>query len=150
PMSRLQGKRAIITGAASGIGRASAQLFAAEGAAVLIADWAEEGLEQTRKSIADASSNKGGKVVAMKLDAGNEADVKSMVERAVSELGGIDVCFANAGISGTQWMLADTTTEEFMNVVRVNLLGVFLAMKYVAPHMQKQGKGSIICTASVA
>lgn len=143
---RLQGRRVIITGAASGIGRASAQLFAAEGAQLLIADWAEEGLTETRKLIEAA----GGKAIAMKVDAGSEADVRAMVERAVAELGGVDVCFANAGISGTQWFAQDTTVEEFQSVVRVNLIGPFLAIKLCLPHMQAQGKGSIVCTASVA
>jgi NAD(P)-dependent dehydrogenase (short-subunit alcohol dehydrogenase family) len=144
--NRLQGKRAIVTGAASGIGRASARLFAREGAQLLIADWAEEGLEETRKLIAAD----GGKVVARRIDAGSESDVVAMIEQAVHDLGGLDVVFANAGITGTTWFFQDTTVEMFQEILRVNLIGPFLAIKHAAPHLTKQGKGSIICTASVA
>jgi NAD(P)-dependent dehydrogenase (short-subunit alcohol dehydrogenase family) len=144
--TRLQGKRAIVTGAGSGIGRASARRFAQEGASVLIADWSEEGLAQTQKLIeAD-----GGKVFSRRCDAGKEQDVQALVDEALSVLGGIDVLYANAGISGGSATFADTTVEQFQETLRVNLLGPFLAIKYVSPHMAKQGKGSIICTASVA
>ncbi|HEY2733473.1 MAG TPA: SDR family NAD(P)-dependent oxidoreductase, partial [Polyangiales bacterium] len=94
--SRLQGKRAIVTGAGSGIGRASAIQFAREGAKLVIADWNAESLEETRKIIAAD----GGKVSARKTDTGLESDVVALFDHAVSELGGLDVVFANAGISG--------------------------------------------------
>jgi NAD(P)-dependent dehydrogenase (short-subunit alcohol dehydrogenase family) len=144
--TRLQGKRAIVTGAASGIGRASALLFAAEGAQVLIADVAEPGLEETRAAIASA----GGKVSARRADAGLEPDVKALVEQALQEFGGLDVFFANAGISRLGWSFEDTKVEDFQETLRINLLGPFLAIKYASPILIKQGKGSIICTASVA
>ena len=144
--SRLAGKRAIITGAGSGIGRASARLFAREGAQVLIADWSEEGLEETRKLVAAD----GGKVIARKVDAGAEPEVIALVEQAVQEFGGLDVVFANAGISGMSWFIHDTTVEMFQETLRVNLLGPFLMIKHATPHLTKSGKGSIICTASVA
>lgn len=144
--TRLQGKRAIVTGAGSGIGRASARRFASEGASVLIADWSEEGLEETRKLIeAD-----GGKVFARRIDAGKEADVQALVEDALAKLGGIDVVYANAGISGGPSLISETSVEQFQEILRVNLIGPFLAIKYASPHMVKLGKGSIICTASVA
>jgi NAD(P)-dependent dehydrogenase (short-subunit alcohol dehydrogenase family) len=144
--SRLQGKRAIVTGAGSGIGRASALRFAQEGARVLIADWAEEGLEETRKLIAA----EGGQVIARRIDAGSEADVRAMVEQADAEFGGLDVLYANAGISGMTYFFHDTTVEAFQEALRVNLIGPFLAIKYGAPVMAREKKGSIICTASVA
>ena len=144
--SRLYGKRAIVTGAGSGIGRASARRFAAEGARVLIADWAEEGLEETRKLI----SAEGGQVIAKRIDAGSEADVRAMIEQADAEFGGLDVLYANAGISGMSYFFHDTTVEQFQEALRVNLLGPFLAIKYGAPVMTREKKGSIICTASVA
>jgi NAD(P)-dependent dehydrogenase (short-subunit alcohol dehydrogenase family) len=144
--SRLQGKRAIVTGAGSGIGRASARRFAAEGASVLIADWSEAGLEETRKLIAAD----GGKVFTRRIDAGVEADVKALMDQALTDLGGIDILYANAGISGGSWLIAETSVEQFQEILRVNLLGPFLAIKYAAPHMAQQGGGSIICTASVA
>ena len=144
--TRLEGKRAIVTGAGSGIGRASSRRFAQEGASVFIADWSEEGLEQTRKLIeAD-----GGKVFAKRMDAGKESDVTALVDEAVSKLGGLDVVYANAGISGGSHLISETSVEHFQEILRVNLIGPFLAIKYTSPHLIKQGKGSIICTASVA
>lgn len=146
-MGRLQGKRAIITGAASGIGRASARLFAKEGALLLIADWAEEGLQETQRLVAAD----GGNALVERMDAGKESDVVALVERAVTELGGLDVCFANAGITGNTWLVSDTTVETFQEVLRVNLVGPFLAIKHASAAMQKASKGgSIVCTASVA
>jgi NAD(P)-dependent dehydrogenase (short-subunit alcohol dehydrogenase family) len=144
--SRLQGKRAVVTGAGSGIGRASAIQFAREGAKLVIGDWNAESLEETRKLIAA----EGGKVSTRKIDTGLESDVVALFEQAVGELGGLDVVFANAGISGAPWFFHDTTVEIFTEVLRVNLLGPFLAIKHAAPHLTKSGKGSIICTASVA
>ncbi len=144
-MGRLSGKRAIVTGAASGIGRASAMLFAAEGAQVLAVD-RSEAVEQTAQAIRE----RGGQAQAMTADAGAEADVKAMVERAVSAFGGLDVVFANAGIGGGDVALADQTPEQWQEVLRVNLIGPFLAIKHASPLMVKQGSGSIVCTASVA
>lgn len=144
---RLQGKRALITGAASGIGRASARAFVREGAKVLIADWAEEGLSETAKLIAAD----GGSALVQRLDAGNDVDMQAVIARVVREFGGLDVCFANAGITGTTWLLSDTTADTFNEVLRVNTIGPFLALKYASTQMQAQGGGgAIICTASVA
>jgi NAD(P)-dependent dehydrogenase (short-subunit alcohol dehydrogenase family) len=128
---RLQGKVAIVTGAASGIGKASAARFRAEGAAVIAADRAEaEG------------------VIA--ADAGSEDDVRGLVERAVAEHGRLDVFFANAGISGGLASIFEQTPEDWQEILRVNLIGPFLAIKHAAPAMKDAGGGSIICTASVA
>jgi NAD(P)-dependent dehydrogenase (short-subunit alcohol dehydrogenase family) len=144
---RLDGKRVIVTGAASGIGRASALLFAREGAKLLIADWAEEGLAETRAAIEAA----GGRAVTARIDAGREEDVRSIVQRALHELGGLDGVFANAGITGSARGVRDTSVAQFEEVLRVNLLGPFLAIKYGAEALEKQGQGgSIVCTASVA
>jgi NAD(P)-dependent dehydrogenase (short-subunit alcohol dehydrogenase family) len=142
---RLQGKAAIVTGAGSGIGRASAKLFAAEGAKVLATD-ITDAVSETAAEIKAA----GGVALAMKMDAGNEDQVKAMVERALSELGGLDVVYANAGISGGLATLETTDVAQFLEILRVNLIGPFLAIKHASPHMRTQGKGSIICTASVA
>jgi NAD(P)-dependent dehydrogenase (short-subunit alcohol dehydrogenase family) len=143
---RLAGKRAIVTGAGSGIGRASARLFAAEGARLLVVDRGAEAVEQTAAMIREA----GGTAVPVAADAGSEADVQSFVARAVAELGGLDVVYANAGISGGDVPFADQTVELWQEVLRVNLIGPFLAIKHAAPHMAAQGHGSIVCTASVA
>lgn len=143
---RLEGKTAIVTGAGSGIGRASAVLFAREGARVLIADRAADGLEETRERIVAA----GGAATAQTMDAGDEAQVKALVDCAVRDFGRLDVVYANAGVSGGLTALLDITVDNFMEILRINLIGPFLAIKYAAPVMTKQGGGSIVCTASVA
>jgi NAD(P)-dependent dehydrogenase (short-subunit alcohol dehydrogenase family) len=143
---RLAGKRAIVTGAGSGIGRASARLFAAQGAAVLAVDRAREAVEETAALIrAD-----GGRAIATAADAGDEADVQAFVLRALTELGGLDVVYANAGVSGGDVPLAEQTVELWQDVLRVNLIGPFLAIKHAGRHMVSQGRGAIVCTASVA
>ncbi len=128
---RLEGKVAIVTGAASGIGRASAALFAREGAIVIAAD-------------VNASDG----VIA--ADAGREEDVIALIEAATSEHGGLDIFFANAGISGGLASIFEQTPEDWQEILRVNLIGPFLAIKHAAPAMKARGGGSIICTASVA
>ncbi len=145
-MGRLAGKRAIVTGAGSGIGRASARLFAREGASVLAVDRSGEGVAETVASI----TADGGKAIAVSADAGLEADVQGFVARAIAEFGGIDVLYANAGISGGLVPLLEQSVDYWTEVLRINLIGPFLAIKNVVPHMTAQGKGSIICTASVA
>ena len=98
-------------------------------------------------------SKDGGKAVWLTGDAGSEADVKGAIDRAVSEFGGLDVIYANAGISGAgigYRPFFELSPEDWALILRVNLIGPFLAIKHAAPIMAKQGKGSIICTASVA
>jgi NAD(P)-dependent dehydrogenase (short-subunit alcohol dehydrogenase family) len=145
-MGRLQGKRAVVTGAGGGIGRASAKLFAAEGAALLIVDKVAPAVEETATQINAA----GGKAVALAADAGAEDEVRGFIERAVGELGGLDVVYANAGVSGGLVPLLDQSVELWQEILRGNLIGPFLAIRHAAPHMMKQGQGSIVCTASVA
>lgn len=143
---RLTGKTAIITGAASGIGRASAIKFAEEGAKILIADLDQKGLAETEEGARKA----GGDVTAQACDAGDENAVKALIAKGMERFGALDVFFANAGIGGGLVPLFDDTVENFREVVRVNLIGPFIAVKYAGPIMIKQGRGSIICTASVA
>jgi NAD(P)-dependent dehydrogenase (short-subunit alcohol dehydrogenase family) len=141
-MPRLSGKRCIVTGAASGIGRASALLFAREGARVVAVDRAIADLE-------GAMAPAGASVTAMAGDAGDESAVEAVVDRCVRDLGGGDVVFANAGISGGRVPLLEQTVEQWQEVLRVNLIGPWLAIKHAAPVMIRQGGGSIVCTASV-
>jgi len=145
-MGRLDGKRAIVTGAASGIGRASARLFSAEGAAVAIVDREANALAET----ADAIAKDGGKVLTLAADVGSEADVKAAVASCVRELGGLEVFYANAGVGGGMLPLLEQTEEIWRDTLQVNLIGVFLCIKHAALHMTAHGGGSIICTASVA
>ena len=143
---RLAGRRAMVTGAGSGIGRAAARLFAAEGAAVLAVDRDAAGVDETVRTILAA----GGRAAAAHADAGSEPDVRDCVARAVAELGGLDVLYANAGVSGGDLPLAEQTVALWQEVLRVNLIGPFLAVKHAGAHMVAQGYGSIVCTASVA
>ena len=143
---RLSGKVAIITGAGSGIGRASALLFAGEGAKLVIGDKADS-VHETAKLVTEA----GGTVTAMQMDAGVEGDVAKMVATAISSYGGIDIAFANAGISGGMDGIFETTPEHMAEVLRVNLIGPMLMVKHAGKRMWDQGRGgSIILTASVA
>jgi NAD(P)-dependent dehydrogenase (short-subunit alcohol dehydrogenase family) len=144
-MNILQGKTALITGAASGIGRASALLFAAEGAAVVALDRAAE-VEATAAAIRES----GGRAIALIKDSSKEEDVADAVATAVKEYGGLDVCYANAGISGGLVPFLEETAERWTQILATNLIGTFLAVKYAALVMVKQRHGSIICTASVA
>jgi NAD(P)-dependent dehydrogenase (short-subunit alcohol dehydrogenase family) len=144
-MNILKGKSAIVTGAASGIGRASAMLFAAEGAAVLVLDRAPE-VESTAAAIRSA----GGRAIALVKDSSAEQDVAGAVATALEEFGGLDVCYANAGVSGGLVPFFEETTERWTEVLKINLIGTFLLAKYAAMEMVKQKRGSIICTASVA
>lgn len=144
-MKRLAGKTALISGAASGIGRASAIAFAAEGANVVILDRAAA-VEETAEIIRGA----GGQAIALVKDSSEEANVVDAVETAVREFGALDTCFANAGISGGLVPLQEQTPEHWMEILKVNLIGTFLAVKHAARVMTPRGRGSIVCTASVA
>ena len=144
--ARLAGKVAIVTGAASGIGRASAILFAKEGAKVVAFDMAD-GVHATAEQITSA----GGDCIAVIGDAGSEDAVRALVDTAQSTFGGLHVMFANAGITGgVRGGFFDATPEIWAEVLRVNLIGPFLAVKHAAPAIEACGGGSIICTASVA
>ncbi len=144
-MPRFTDKSIIVTGAASGIGRAAATLFAAEGGKVICADWSDAA-EETAQAIRDA----GGTAMAIKIDAGNEDDVIRTVALAVEQFGGLDIIFANAGISGGMANIFDTDVSLITEVLRVNLIGPYLAVKHAAPEIAKRGGGAIVLTASVA
>ena len=142
---RFRGKSIIVTGAGSGIGRAAAVQFAAEGGSVIVAD-RTEGADETVRLIGEA----GGLAEAIRIDAGAEEDVARAVALAVDRYGGLDVMFANAGISGGMANLFDTDVALITEVLRVNLIGPFLAIKHAAPRIAERGGGAIVLTASVA
>ncbi|MGN6279593.1 MAG: SDR family NAD(P)-dependent oxidoreductase [Sphingomonas sp.] len=142
---RFTGKSIIVTGAGSGIGRATARLFAAEGGQVIVAD-KSEGADDTAELIA----RDGGTAHAIRMDAGDEDDVARTVALACERFGGLDVIYANAGISGGIPGLFEGTVEMWQDILRVNLIGPFLAIKHAAPKIIERGRGAIVCTASVA
>ncbi|NBR32365.1 MAG: SDR family oxidoreductase [Sphingomonadaceae bacterium] len=145
-MSALKGKVAIITGAGSGIGRASALRFAAEGAKLVLGD-KTEAVQATAQLVKDA----GGSVTAVQMDAGVEADVENLVKTAIDTYGDLHIAFANAGISGGMAGIFDLTPTEWAEILRVNLIGPWLMVKHAGQAMMDGGKGgSIILTASVA
>lgn len=139
---RFAGRSVIVTGAGSGIGRAAAVAFAAEGARVLACD-VTDGAEAVAAEIGEAAR-------ALRMDAGSEGDVARAVALACEAHGGLDVMFANAGISGGMANLFDTDVDLFTEVLRVNLIGPFLAIKHAAPRIAERGGGAIVLTASVA
>ena len=144
-MRRLEGKRAVVTGGGSGIGRASAIRFAREGAAVLVVGRAANTTETVEEIRAE-----GGVASGMITDASKEAKVAAIVERCVNEFGGLDVFFANIGVSGTNTPLFEQTVDEWQEVYRINTISCFLAIKYAGRHMTAKGYGSIILTSSAA
>jgi NAD(P)-dependent dehydrogenase (short-subunit alcohol dehydrogenase family) len=145
-VGRLSGKRAIVTGAASGIGRASVLRLAEEGAAVLAQDLAEPGLAET----VELAERAGGRVISAVGDAADDKTVADLVARARRDLGGLEFSYANAGVTGSPLPFWEVSAEEWLDVLRVNLVGPFLAIKHAAPVMREAGGGSIACTASVA
>ena len=144
-MGRLEGKSVIITGAGSGIGRAASLLFSREGAKLVIVDRSDSVMET-----ASLVSESGGTVAAVMADAGSETDVKGFIDKAVADYGRLDAIWANAGVSGGLVPLLEQTVEQWQEVLRINLIGPFLAIKHSMPHMIKQKSGSIVLTASVA
>ena len=143
-MDRLQGKVAVITGGAGGIGRAAGALFAAEGANVLLVDVDEAAL---KKAVADIGGNAVSYFVG---DVTRAADNDAMVACAEERYGGVDILLANAGIEGDVKSILDYDESRFDQVMDINVKGPFLGLRSAVPAMQKRGGGSIVITSSVA
>jgi NAD(P)-dependent dehydrogenase (short-subunit alcohol dehydrogenase family) len=147
----LEGKSALITGAGSGIGRATALAFAREGAWVAAADLASDGAKETLALI-EAAGSQG---VALQVDVTDEASVIAMVQATVAAFGGLDCAFNNAGVAPNRvgaggQKLADVSLESWNRLMAVNLTGVFLCLKYEVLQMRQQAGGAIVNTASIA
>ncbi|RJF99232.1 SDR family oxidoreductase [Noviherbaspirillum saxi] len=140
------GKSVLVTGAASGIGRAAALSFAAQGARVAVSDVDTTGGEQTVAMIAEA----GGEAVFIQADVSQSAQVQALVEAVVARFGRLDCAFNNAGIEIEHKPLAESDEQTFDRIMNVNVKGVWLCMKHEIAQMLKQGGGTIVNTASVA
>jgi NAD(P)-dependent dehydrogenase (short-subunit alcohol dehydrogenase family) len=145
-MNKLEGKVAVITGAASGMGRATAIRFAAEGAAIVVADLNSQGAESVISEIAAA----GGRAVYQRTDVSSEDDIKALIDRAVREYGRLDITYNNAGIGGATGHLEQVKVEDWDKTFGVLTRAVFLGIKHSVGPMRKVGGGSIISTSSVA
>ena len=143
---RLEDKVAIITGAASGIGKATALLFAREGAKLVLADINEEALEE----VVELVRREGGTAVAKRTNVADEEEVRNLVSLALDTYSHVDVLCNNAGIAGAYPSVEDENADAWRAILDVNLMGAVYATKHVARHMQQRKSGSIVNTASVA
>ncbi|RYJ51078.1 SDR family oxidoreductase [Flavobacterium petrolei] len=137
-------KVALVTGGASGIGRATALAFAKKGAKVAVVDWKEN------DEMVDLIKELGSEAIFIKCDVSKTDDVKAMVARTIAAFGRLDYAFNNAGIEGASASTQDCSEENWDKTIGVNLKGVWLCMKYEIPEILKQGKGAIVNCASVA
>jgi NAD(P)-dependent dehydrogenase (short-subunit alcohol dehydrogenase family) len=133
-------KVVVVTGGASGIGRATAVAFARESARVVIGDIDSAGAEKAVASI----SNNGGEASYVRVDVTKPADVQQMIISAVTQYGGLDYAFNNAGLVGSNAGVVETSEEDWHRVMAINLMGVWLCMKYEIPEMLKRGGGAIV------
>jgi NAD(P)-dependent dehydrogenase (short-subunit alcohol dehydrogenase family) len=143
-MRRLEGKVALITGAASGIGRATAELFAREGASLALVDVQREPLELLARSVGTD------RVAAIVANVSDPVDVQHYAAETGARLGGLDIAVFNVGIAGQVAPIAEASLEEFDRVMSVNVRGTWLGLKHVIPMMTARGGGSIVLTASTA
>jgi meso-butanediol dehydrogenase / (S,S)-butanediol dehydrogenase / diacetyl reductase len=143
---RLQDKIAVITGAASGIGRATAVIFAREGAKLVLADMQEAGLQETLAVVTAA----GGEAVIKRVDVSVEQEVQDLIDLGLATFGRIDILINNAGITGQTVGIEEQDGQDWKKVLEVNLLGAMYGIKHVAGHMRERGSGAVVNTASVA
>ena len=140
-----ENKVALVTGAASGLGLATAKAFAESGAAVVLADWNEKAV----RSAADELSASGHKILAVRCDVSDDIQVEAMVEQGVATFGRLDAAYNNAGVQNTLAETADATREDFDRVTAINLRGVWSCMKFELRQMRKQGSGAIVNCSSI-
>ncbi len=143
---RFDGKVVLITGGAGGIGRATALRFASEGARVVLVDLAPHGLQESVAAI----EHGGGRAIGVEADVTKRADVERYVTTAIERYGGIDFFFNNAGVLGDHRSIVDYPEETFDRVMAINVKGVWLGLKIVAPAIRARGGGAIVNTASTA
>jgi meso-butanediol dehydrogenase / (S,S)-butanediol dehydrogenase / diacetyl reductase len=150
-LMQLPGKVAVITGAASGQGKAAAHLFTQAGARVIVADWNGEGAEETVSEI----RGKGGEALAIRTDVSREADIKAMIQSCLDHFGQLDILFNNAGVGFsstnrfTMASVVDTPEEHWDAILAINLKGAAMGCKHAIPIMVKQGGGVIVNTSSI-
>lgn len=144
-MEALKNKVALVTGAGSGIGKSVAELYARNGASVVISDIDEKGGTAVAKAIQQA----GGKAIFVKSDSSNPGDCEQLVAKALSEFKQLDIACNNAGIGGEAAPTGEYKLEEWQKVININLNGVFYGMRYQLPAMEKAGGGVIVNMASI-
>src|SRR3984893_10062684 len=140
-----ENKVALVTGAASGLGLATARAFAESGASVVLADWHEEAAQSAAKELA----NKGHKTLAVACDVSDDAQVEAMVKETVATFGQLDAAFNNAGVQNVLVETADTTRQDYDRVMDINLRGVWSCMKFELQQMRKQGSGAVVNCSSL-
>ena len=138
-------KVALVTGAASGLGLATAQAFAEAGAAVVLADWNEKEVQAAAKGLSD----KGHKTLAVHCDVADDAQVEAMVKQTVATFGRLDAAYNNAGIQGVLAETADSPRDDYDRVMAINLRGVWSCMKFELQQMREQGSGAIVNCSSL-
>lgn len=143
---RLEGKVAIVTGAASGIGAETALLFAAEGASVIVADLNEAGAEKTAARIAED----GGRASAVAVDVSHVESLETLMRTTASTFGGIDILHNNAGVPMPTTPITEVTPEIYDRIMNVNLKGVFFGCRAVVPYLRERGGGSIVMTSALS